>query len=447
MARKNFPGTPMTRAIGAIVAAGKRASILGEAGTGKSSTLEKGLGGRIEQWILTDTYRLMTKRVDAVRADDAAAVKAIDAEIDALAARVPRLGAWDAHVETVVGSNREAPDFMGAMLEIDGETTYAELRWARNLNAAIRLGKRALLDLDEFNTSETPVFKAMMRVLQEGQVGEMYLDPKVAMIALGNPPERSVDAVDLHGPIANRLIHLDWSFDLDDWMNGLVSGFETIEHPAIEDFICPDPVENRIRVASRVAGYLRANPGRANPGQPADPVEAGKAWPSLRSWSNMVDVLAYVHPADEAAASLVIKGAVGDADYAAFLAYLRDKDLPDLRAAMDDPSSVDWKGLRVDQCFAVAQGVNALVVSDWSMGEEDSWFDGMAVMTEMGRANRADVALPMVRKMVEMNRQAVIDGDVPQDFVRLFGALLERMDLGFRAPRARRAATARSRAR
>jgi len=59
-----------------------------------------------------------------------------------------------------------------------------------------------------------------------------------------------------------------------------------------------DPTRRRATVA-QVTAFLRARPAQLNPGPPADPVQAGKAWPSPRSWTNVIEALSQLRPDDE----------------------------------------------------------------------------------------------------------------------------------------------------
>lgn len=74
--------------------------------------------------------------------------------------------AWGRHCETVIGSNRDRTDFLGTMIEVDGEVHYSTLGWVRRLNEA----DSGLLFCDELTTTAPDVQKAMLRVIQERYV-------------------------------------------------------------------------------------------------------------------------------------------------------------------------------------------------------------------------------------------------------------------------------------
>jgi hypothetical protein len=99
-------------------------------------------------------------------------------------------------VETVVGSIREASDFLGLPIEVDGQVRYAPPSWAERLAKA----SKGLLFLDELTTAAPSVQRAMLRILQEREVGEMALPSSVALVAAANPPAVAVDGWDLAAP-------------------------------------------------------------------------------------------------------------------------------------------------------------------------------------------------------------------------------------------------------
>ena len=83
---------------------------------------------------------------------------------------------WGWHVETVIGSIREATDFLGFGIEVDGggvgrigHVAYAPPGWARHAAEA----HRALVFFDELTTAPPSVRKAMMRILQERYAGRL----------------------------------------------------------------------------------------------------------------------------------------------------------------------------------------------------------------------------------------------------------------------------------
>lgn len=123
-------------------------------------------------------------------------------------------------------------------IEDAGVVKYSTFQWAQNLITA----ENGLLFLDEFNTAAPSTMKGMLRVVQEGWVGDTQLPDTVSIVAAMNPPENAVDAYDLPAPMANRMMHLDWVFDVQAWLDNVGTGFEHIFYPSLSELLGADPV-------------------------------------------------------------------------------------------------------------------------------------------------------------------------------------------------------------
>jgi MoxR-like ATPase len=178
----------------------------------------------------------------------------------------------------------------------------------QNLNNA----EKGLLLLDEFNTSAPSTMKGMLRVVQERYVGDTKLKDSVSIVALMNPIETAVDAYDLPAPMANRMMHLKWVFASTNWLENVGTGFQTTAPLLLSDMLAPDPVARKAAVAAAVTRFLKVNSKFLTPPVPTDPVKAGGAWPSPRSWTNVISVLSQLDRYDEEAAFLVVQGLVGE---------------------------------------------------------------------------------------------------------------------------------------
>jgi len=300
--------------------------------------------------------------------------------------------AWGYHVESVVGSNREPSDFMGLPVEVNGETTYAELSWARRLREA----DKALLFLGELTTSAPSVQRVMLRVLQERVVGETQLPDTVAIIADANPPEIAVDGWDLAAPVANRMLHLDWVFDGDAWVDGFVTDFEYMEVPSIDSMLNNGDASFAIRAKSSVLGFLKQAP-QFRLAVPTDPTQAGRGWPSPRSWTNAANVLSQLQPDDDEAMLLVMKGLVGEGVALEYAAWLASSDLYDPEDVIKDPSIVDWSE-RPDRIFALMSAVVAIAKM---RADKKTWESVFEVIVSCAEANRADLGYPGARALLQ----------------------------------------------
>jgi len=321
------------------------------------------------------------------------------------------------HVETVVGSVREASDFLGLPVEVGGEVKYAPPAWAKRLAEA----NAGLLFLDELSICPPSVMRAMLRILQEREVGELPLPDSVAIVAAANPPTMSNGADHLPGPVANRLMHLDWNAPVDSWLHGIVQGFGAIAAPSLESLIGTPRPGNRERVGAAVATFLRSRRNLLDGGEPSDPVTAGRGWPSLRSWANAVSVLAQLPPDDEDAALVVLKGCVGDGAATEYMAWLAATDLYDPAQVLEHPGIVDWKS-RPDRIYALLEAVTAIALS----GEAGTWSKAVAVMVACAKAGKPDLALPSAGRLVSAKPAGV---EVPKSLRDAFTDLMYRTGL------------------
>jgi len=287
--------------------------------------------------------------------------------------------------EVVIASIREPSDFAGLPVVIDGQVSFAPPTWARRLAAE----GRGLLFLDELSTAPPAVQAALLRVVLERVVGDLTLPEEIVVVAAANPPEQAADGWDLSAPLANRFCHLDWAVDARSFAEGMAAGF-----PAPEIVALPDGWERQL-VATRslVSAFALVRPALVV-APPTDATEAGRGWPSPRTWEMTARLLAAARAAgatDEAVSALV-RGAIGDGAGAEFLAWSSELDLPDPEAVLADPSSFVLPE-RGDRAYAALSSVAAAVLADTTV---DRWMAGWKVLGTAGE-RAPDVAAVAAR--------------------------------------------------
>jgi len=332
------------------------------------------------------------------------------AKIEAYAA------AWGREVRTIAASSREPQDFMGLPMEDGGRVVYSPLSWALDLNAA----PKSLLVIDELSTGSSGTFKAFLRIVQERFVGELKLHDGVSVVAIANPPEIAVDGMDLPAPVSNRFLHLDWYFDADQWFAGVGTNFEHDLTPDPASYLGEATPERRAAVAAMVTGFLHTQPKLINQ-VPTDYAQQGKAWPSARAWTNLIDVLSWIREDDDDARDMAIKGLVGEGAFREFVAWVANADLPHPEDVIADPTIVRFDD-RVDRTFAVLSAVTDLALM---RGDRDTWEGALKVMVAAAHAHRADVAMTGTRRLLNV-REHVQDG-VPAGVREAFTDLLVAM--------------------
>jgi MoxR-like ATPase len=320
--------------------------------------------------------------------------------------------AWDLHLETIIGSTREATDFLGVMVENNGEVSYSSFGWMNRLNDTKRTG--GLVFLDEFNTAGPATMKGQLRFIQERQVGEQRLNDNVAIVAAANPTDIAVDGYDLPAPMANRFMHLDWVFDAKYWLQNVTTGFNQDPVEPLDLILNANPDVRRAAVGGSVAAFLHAKPALLTPEVPDDVVKAGRAWASPRSWTNVISVLSHLEADDISAAMLVVSGLVGEGAAKEYFKWVAAQDLYDPREVMNNPSIVDWKS-RPDRIFSLVQSITALGLLD-----ENDWRPAAKVLTVCAQAGRADVAAGGAQRL----GNALPKGQkMPQQFLDAFTGL------------------------
>lgn len=322
---------------------------------------------------------------------------------------------WGFHPEVVNSSNRDNTDYLGLPVERDGQVHYSSFAWARRLADA----PRGVLIADEFNCAEADVMKAQLRVIQERWVGEFKLPDSVAVVAIANPPSIAVDGIDLPAPIANRFMHVDWTTDLDDWFDGVLTDFRFYEPQPIDSLLGEGSEADKARVRGAVIAFLKSNPGMVKK-IPTDPTLAGRAWPSKRSWTNAMAVLGELQPEDEDTALVVLAGCVGDAAAIEYMSWLQSQDLYDPQEVLANPNLPDYRNDRADRLFALMSSIRAYVQV---RGDKATWQKGLAVLTACASGGKPDVAMPGARELLNSIPQGA---SIPQATRAAFTDLFNR---------------------
>lgn len=334
------------------------------------------------------------------------------ATVDAL------LDEWVEWHDTIIGGNRDAQDFLG-LPYVDEVGGGGVKNHPPQYGLLANKHKTAALFFDELTTAPPSVQAAMLRVFQERVLGELQLGDHVRLIAAANPVDEAANGWDLSAPAANRMLHLDWKFDAEAWLMGVGSGFQNTPTYSVNELIGAYDDMNRTIAYSQVVGFLQVRGSEyLNPPVPSDPAEAGRAWPSPRAWSNVIDVLAQFSPRDDDAVMLVVKGLVGEAAAREFFDWRSLASLPNPDEVLADPeNAVDW-GARPDILFAIARAVTYLVTS---RGTAEAYESGFKVMEAYGTHNKSDIALPSLKELiVTLPRTAKVPKEVQSKYSHLF---------------------------
>lgn len=173
---------------------------------------------------------------------------------------------------------------------------------------------RGVLFLDELNSAPPLVQAACYQLILDRKLGEYALPEGWTVLAAGNRESDRAITHRMPSALANRLVHLDFEPDLDDWLAWAEGA----------------------GVDSRLRAFLRFRPKLLHA---HDPLSGEKAFPSPRSWEFVSRILE-ARPGREALGAL-LRGAVGEAAAMECLGYLDICDsLPETDAVLANPGGV-----------------------------------------------------------------------------------------------------------
>lgn len=238
---------------------------------------------------------------------------------------------------TVIASVHEPSDFAG--LPVVGDDPAKQGVPMAPPDWAVRLARagHGLLFLDELSTAPPAVQAALLRVVLERRVGALRLPPGVRIVAAANPRSSAADGWELSPPLANRFVHLQWTYDHEVVVRGLGGTWPTAALPRL----APDQLPDAVTFARRaVCELLAARPGLVHQ-LPKNEARRGGAWPSPRSWEMTLRLVAFATAAGASreVLSLLVRGTVGDGPGLELLASMDRMDLPDPEVLLADPAA------------------------------------------------------------------------------------------------------------
>ncbi|GAB7081090.1 AAA family ATPase [Megalodesulfovibrio paquesii] len=171
-----------------------------------------------------------------------------------------------------------------------------------------------ILFLDELNAAPPLVQAACYQLILDRRLGEYELPDGWTVFAAGNRESDRAVTHRMPSALANRMVHLDFEPDLDDWLA----------------WAAGQGVDPRLRA------FLRFRPALLHA---FDPSRQEKAFPSPRSWEFVSRILA-ARP-DRSTLLALLRGAVGEAAAAECLGFLAAYDvLPRPEAVLADPGGI-----------------------------------------------------------------------------------------------------------
>jgi hypothetical protein len=315
---------------------------------------------------------------------------------------------------TVIASVHEPSDFSGLPVVGDDPATQgvpmAPPDWAVRL---VRAGQ-GLLFLDELSTAPPAVQAALLRVVLERRVGALRLPPGVRIVAAANPRSSAADGWELSPPLANRFVHLQWTYDHEVVVRGLGGTWPKAALPRLD----PGRLHDAVTFARRaVCELLATRPGLVHQ-LPKNEARRGGPWPSPRSWEMTLRLIAFGTAAGTSrdVLSMLVRGAVGDGPGLELLASLDRMDLPDPEVLLADPAAAVLPE-RGDLRQTVLDGV---VEAVRGRPEQSRWNAAWTLLVLALDTGAPDLVVVPAATLAALRRD---DWQVPEAIERLAGAV------------------------
>lgn len=315
---------------------------------------------------------------------------------------------------TVIASVHEPSDFSGLPVVGDDPAVQgipmAPPDWAVRL---VRAGQ-GLLFLDELSTAPPAVQAALLRVVLERRIGALRLPPGVRIVAAANPRASAADGWELSPPLANRFVHLQWTYDHDVVVRGLGGTWPRAALPRLDSGRLPDAVAFARRA---VCGFLTTRSALVHQ-LPKNEARRGGPWPSPRSWEMTLRLVAFATAAGASreVLSMLVRGTVGDGPGLELLASLDRMDLPDPETLLADPGSAVLPE-RGDLRQAVLDGV---VEAVRKRPEQSRWNAAWSLLVLALETGAPDLVVVPAATLAALRRD---DWQVPAAIERLAGAV------------------------
>lgn len=305
---------------------------------------------------------------------------------------------------SLVGSRLE-PTEVGGMPKADSIVTEfgpvdATVWLAPDWQVEILQKKRVVLFLDEISNASNAVQAALLTILQDHKFanGQAFPDETIVVGAM-NPTDEAADGYGISLPLMNRIMWLNWSPTIQEWVDGMKTNWGS---PTSED---------EMRWKKKIARFIEDNPGSLH----RLPVDEGtpqvyasldtndssamsvyeNAWPSRRSWDNLSKVLAE-SPEDIFVQDMIGQGLVGFAAMTEFREWLRKNDAISPQEVIDNPKSVNWEALSLDDATLIFRSIIEMITPENS----GKVIEVLDVVADAGRANLAGPYLPEIIKVV-----------------------------------------------
>jgi hypothetical protein len=232
---------------------------------------------------------------------------------------------------------------------------------------------RGVVFCDELTTAEPSIQAAELGLINNRRIGGAQLPRGVRVIGAANDPNVAANGWALSAPLANRLGHKQYQNPTeDDWGAHMLASTGVDEKPT-ETF---DAAQEEARVERRwpsawaaavglVTTFHSRNRGNLHKMPEHGRPEAGRAWPSHRSWSRATAAIATgpIHNLSEAETLELVAAFIGDGATRALIEFKLKMNLPDPVDLLNGKATWEHDIDRVDRSMAVINTIAAYALS------------------------------------------------------------------------------------
>lgn len=307
-------------------------------------------------------------------------------------------------VITVLGSVREPTDIVGMPYRGENGVLIAAPQWANEAIAAYESGNYPLVVVffDELRRVVPAVQNALLRVMLERVVGDKALPKEIRMVAASNP---STDGGwPLESALANRLGHISWSVNPDEWRMGMISGDYRPLAPM------PRELMDRLNIESASIAAFIGTRADMLAVYPENEEKRDGAWPSPRSWHMAAHVLAGVAPTERATRLDIIASCVGTDAAVQYLEWLDAADLPPTEDVISGKFTQIVDPYRPDRTYAITANAIAYVIRTLNSTDtlpsvaEAVAEAGWRILAAVNDGGAADIATSFIPKLYTVSR-------------------------------------------
>lgn len=197
------------------------------------------------------------------------------------------------------------------------EVRYSMPTYVKELNE----DPHGILFFDELPTSPVQIQVALLSIIQDCEFGEFKIPKTTFRVCAGNYANCKGNS-QLSLAMLNRMAQLHYEASPELWCEGIISGFQVNEKPIINSE--EDQYKKKVQYAILVSKFVKENPQYLED-VPDDPdTEEAMAFPSPRSWENVIKVLTVLDQNEPAFIREILNGLIGSGVAGLFSTFLED---------------------------------------------------------------------------------------------------------------------------